>query len=153
MSDIVTGDLDDLPPHEMETIDGLCDSFEREWRNKASPRLEDYVTKAPEHLRRLLLQELLAIELPYRRMAGQAVSSEDYTSRFSELDVRQFRQINAKSIQASRHLATSSVFAAMEDPQSGNSVLGDFRLLREVGAAAWGLYLPRNRSRLGGKSH
>jgi tRNA A-37 threonylcarbamoyl transferase component Bud32 len=69
-----------LPPAtaaEMQIVDGVCDRFERAWQVGA-PALEEYLAQAPDECRRLLLTELAAIELLYRRgAAGERASIDE----------------------------------------------------------------------------
>jgi serine/threonine-protein kinase len=65
-------------------IDRLCNRFEAAWQAGKRPRIEDYLTDVPEPDRPPLLGELLALELTYRRRAGEPLSPDDYRSRFPQ---------------------------------------------------------------------
>jgi serine/threonine protein kinase len=59
-----------LPLEIERQIDERCDRFEDAWRDGAPPDLSMHLQSAPESLRPILLRELLAIELHYRRDQG-----------------------------------------------------------------------------------
>jgi DNA-directed RNA polymerase specialized sigma24 family protein len=65
-------------------IDAACTSFEAAWKAAAAvdrrPRIEDYLAAADEAHRWPLLQELLKLELEYRR--AEHPSPEEYARRF-----------------------------------------------------------------------
>jgi WD40 repeat protein len=65
-------------------IDSAADQFESAWRDGASPNIEDYLPASSE-LRRPVLQELVMIDLEYRRRRGEPRKVEDYLDRFPEL--------------------------------------------------------------------
>jgi serine/threonine protein kinase len=71
-------------------VDELCDRFEAAWKTAASidqrPRMEDYVSEpaAPEYA--ILLCELAALDIGYRRLAGENPSVAEYQARFPDLD-------------------------------------------------------------------
>jgi len=65
-------------------LDAACTSFEAAWKAAATvdrrPRIEDYLAAADEADRWPLLQELLKLELEYRR--AERPSPEEYARRF-----------------------------------------------------------------------
>jgi len=71
-------------------IDDLCDQFEQAWRESESetPEISHFFAKAENHLTdsdaRVLLKELLIIDLNYRKGRQQAepLGVEDYSKRF-----------------------------------------------------------------------
>jgi hypothetical protein len=70
-------------------IDAIATPFDRAWRANVSeggigqrPRIEDCLARLEGPRRPLLLEELLRIELHWRREAGEAPTSEEYQSRF-----------------------------------------------------------------------
>jgi serine/threonine-protein kinase len=64
-------------------LDAACVRFEAAWAAHERPDLEAYLSGVPEADRTALLRELLALELVYRRRAGEVVRPEDYLSRFA----------------------------------------------------------------------
>ena len=60
-------------------IDGLCDRFEAAWKAGLRPRIDDFLKDATEGHRRVLFGELLAVELEYRRRAGEEPTEADYS--------------------------------------------------------------------------
>jgi serine/threonine protein kinase/formylglycine-generating enzyme required for sulfatase activity len=65
-------------------IDEACLRFEVAWKGGQPPRIEDYLTTAPEADRAALFRELLGVELPYRRRRREDPSIAEYESRFPE---------------------------------------------------------------------
>jgi hypothetical protein len=69
-----------------EGMDTVCDRFEAAWKSAAStgqrPRIEDYLPEMPEAQHAILLRELIAVDLAYRRRAGENPVPEDYENRF-----------------------------------------------------------------------
>jgi tRNA A-37 threonylcarbamoyl transferase component Bud32 len=69
-------------------VDQVCDRFEAAWpdpgRLAPRPRIEDYLGETPEPERSQLLTPLLALELEYRRAAGENPLLEDYRARFPD---------------------------------------------------------------------
>jgi serine/threonine protein kinase/formylglycine-generating enzyme required for sulfatase activity/tetratricopeptide (TPR) repeat protein len=69
-----------------ERLDAVCDQFEAAWKvaesNGKRPRIEDYLTKLPESERVALLRELIALDIAYRKNAGENPRPEDYRERF-----------------------------------------------------------------------
>ena len=63
-------------------IDGICDSFEEAWRRAKSvgerPAIEDYLEELSGPQRAFLLCELAAVDLDYRRLAGESPSVAEY---------------------------------------------------------------------------
>ena len=45
-------------------VDRVCTEFEQAWRAGRRPRLEDWLAGEPEAVARILLEELLRLELP-----------------------------------------------------------------------------------------
>ena len=65
-------------------VDGICDRFEEAWKTGLRPVLEDHLAEVPEPIRPVLLRELLAVEIPYRRRAGETPTRSEYQARFPE---------------------------------------------------------------------
>jgi eukaryotic-like serine/threonine-protein kinase len=75
-----------LPPEQFLRVDDLCDRFERAWQAGGRPKIEDYLVAhdAPEY--RVLLEELIRLDVEYRRAAGDSPYAADYVDRFSRVD-------------------------------------------------------------------
>ena len=67
-----------IPTH----VDQICDRFVRDWRSGHAPRIEEYLSAAPEAGRSALLLELLREELALRKQSDESVKAEEYLSRF-----------------------------------------------------------------------
>jgi WD40 repeat protein/tRNA A-37 threonylcarbamoyl transferase component Bud32 len=72
------------PESTIDQIDHICDRFEAAWKAGPRPRMEDYLDGVSEPTRKSLFQELLAVELEYRRATGEQPASADYRRRFSQ---------------------------------------------------------------------
>jgi serine/threonine-protein kinase len=75
-------------------VDQICDRFEAAWKAAAAtgqrPRIEDYLGDTPESERALLLRELIALDMVYRRRAGESPGEQDYRDLLPSLEL--FRQ-------------------------------------------------------------
>ena len=65
-------------------IDRICDQFEFDWQAGEQPRIEQYLQRVDRPDQARLFRELLLIEIPYRRRAGEAPASTDYEARFPD---------------------------------------------------------------------
>jgi hypothetical protein len=68
-------------------IEPACDRFELAWQAGQRPRIEDYLGELPEPGRSALARELIALEIDYRRRAGEDPRPDEYRARFPDLDV------------------------------------------------------------------
>ena len=82
-------DASDSPSFSAE-IDAICDRFETAWKARAPgtpgrrPQIEDYLCDVPESTRSNLFRHLLALELHYRRAAGESPELAEYRERFPD---------------------------------------------------------------------
>ena len=72
----------DLPRAALEVIERVCTRFETAWQAGQTPHLQDYWAGEPAAAGPLLFQELLYLELEYRRRRGEAPAANDYLARF-----------------------------------------------------------------------
>lgn len=64
-------------------VDGLCDDFEKSWRQGRRPRLESILESVRDLAARgVLFRELLALEVVLRFNAGEKPDPGDYLPRF-----------------------------------------------------------------------
>jgi serine/threonine protein kinase len=59
-------------------IKEACGRFEQAWKSDQRPRIEDYLVELAEPGRTALLRELIALDIAYRRRAGEQPQAEDY---------------------------------------------------------------------------
>ena len=69
---------------EFMQIDPICDAFERDWRARRQPKVEDFLCNVAAELRDELLYELIATEVDLRRECGELASEHEYLKRFPE---------------------------------------------------------------------
>ncbi|MEM7317164.1 MAG: serine/threonine-protein kinase, partial [Planctomycetota bacterium] len=67
----------------LERLDVACNAFESELNNQQQPRIEDYLKSESEQDNRLLLRELLNLEINHRRSQGMEATQAEYETRFS----------------------------------------------------------------------
>jgi serine/threonine protein kinase len=71
--------------HELhETLANLCAAFAEAWKNGDCPRIESILDQVAESDRRLLLSQLVALEVDFRRERGEEPSAEEYLARFPD---------------------------------------------------------------------
>jgi serine/threonine protein kinase len=65
-------------------LENICARFEEACKAGQRPRIEDYLGDTPQPERSVLLQELLRLELAYRRRSHETHTPEEYQARFPE---------------------------------------------------------------------
>jgi serine/threonine-protein kinase len=85
MNDADPPRVDPMTPSGAGRLEDVCDRFEAAWRAGERPQIEEYWSAdrtAP--LGRLLMRELLLVEMAYRRALGESPRPDDYTARFPD---------------------------------------------------------------------
>jgi serine/threonine-protein kinase len=141
-----------------QQIDQVCDHFEAAWKAGQRPRIEDYLADTPEPGQALLLCELVALEIAYRRRLGEEPRPEEYHARFRTLEPGWLAQVvaDSDSIKVEGPIRIKADAAKIEVlcPACGNAFrvqdsqptdtlspmrrLGKFQLLERVGVGACG---------------
>jgi serine/threonine protein kinase len=67
-------------------VDQACNRFEAAWRSGGPPRIEDFLAGWSGPDRSALLRELVLLDVDYRRQRRLSCATEDYGSRFPDLD-------------------------------------------------------------------
>jgi serine/threonine protein kinase len=73
-----------LPLPLEKRVDEVCDHFEKAWKDRQGPRIEDYLAGVPEPGRVPLFRELLALEIELRCNGSERPTPEEYHRRFPE---------------------------------------------------------------------
>ena len=134
---------DHLSLHAIRRIDERCDAFESLRRVGQSPHLADYLAGCEGGERAALLRELVAIELHYAQVHGQARDKE-YFKRVLPQDVEFVNDIildhesRGNADTDDEALATASTSTGTEDMPTP-SRLGRYRILQRLGAGAFGV--------------
>jgi serine/threonine-protein kinase len=63
-------------------VNDACERFERAWEADPRPRIEDFLPGPDDPGRRVLLRELIALELELRRDRGERPEEPEYRDRF-----------------------------------------------------------------------
>lgn len=79
---------------DQKTVEKIVEQFEVAWQMAASPVIEDFVPET-EHLRIVVIIELVHSDLDFRIKAGERVRIEEFLNRFPELhkDDETFREL------------------------------------------------------------
>jgi WD40 repeat protein/serine/threonine protein kinase len=67
-------------------VDETCCRFEAACKAGERPRIDDYLADLAAPARDVVQRELIALEIFYRRRAGESPQAEEYSSRFPSLD-------------------------------------------------------------------
>ncbi len=65
-----------------EELDRVCDRFEAAWRAGNRPVIDGYLEEVEEPLRSALLDELISLEIHWRRRRGEHPAAAEYHMRF-----------------------------------------------------------------------
>jgi serine/threonine protein kinase len=84
VSDISTSSEPTLSPEEAERVDCVCDEFEDAWKRGERPELKRYVNDLDTPVGKVLLHELLKLELEYRGRKGEQPTTEEYRALFPD---------------------------------------------------------------------
>jgi serine/threonine protein kinase len=112
-------------PSVAEHLDKVCDRFEAAWRAARStgrrPRIEDWLADTPEAERPALVHELIALEIAYRRRAGEQPQAEEYRDRFPFVELAQLgnllrAQPTSSACLSSLERAPWSAFQSTSEP-------------------------------------
>lgn len=79
-----TGESAPISSSDEDQVDHVCDVFERCWKDGETPAIEDYLKDVGDTTRRMLLPELIGLELDYRQRHNESPTVEEYHRRFPQ---------------------------------------------------------------------
>ena len=147
MSDVPPTSDPTLSQEELERIDRVCDRFEEAWRSGQRPELKAFVEDLDTPVGKVMLRELLKVELPYRAQRGEQPAAEEYQSLFpghAGLVAAVFAEA-MESLGRSQGTTTPPNSAAVvaEPPPPSESLpvpgyVGRYKVVRRLGGGAYG---------------
>lgn len=150
----MTNLFSDLPEDQMLRIDRLCSEFETALRKGRSPIIEKFLAQSQSEDRPTLLRELILLEVEYAVRSGRRISPGDYRKRFPEADPRWFDAV----AHAERAQSDNSQPTLPRDPENPDAasrrtkklrVLGDYRILKQIGRGGMGTVYQAVHERMG----
>ena len=120
-------------------IDAACDRFESELRAGEAPLIEAYLTRVDEACRTNLFEELLALELDWRRYQGDLPQGVEYEERFPDR-IASVRQTFDRVRQLPVVTAPGPANLDDQDAPAGGSprTRGRFRIVRYLDSGGTG---------------
>jgi serine/threonine protein kinase/formylglycine-generating enzyme required for sulfatase activity len=136
------------PPSLALRVNQVCLRFEAAWKAGQQPRIEEYLEETPESDRVVLLRELVALELAYRRLRGEKPTCAEYQQRFpqqAELLSTVFREEGKPAGQPpgeaedSHHSIPTVPDAARREAGKTPDRLGRFQITARLGSGSFGV--------------
>jgi eukaryotic-like serine/threonine-protein kinase len=121
-----------LPPAAAGRVDEACDRFETAWRDGPPPAIERFLDHVPGPEQTVLVRELILVDAPFRRRAGDEPCTEDYQARFPDLDATWLANVLAPSGASPTGLIAPTSLA---DPPT----IPGYQLLGEIGRGGMGI--------------
>src|SRR5260370_12971613 len=101
-----------------QRLDAVCCRFEDAWTVGQRPCLEDYLAATREADRPALLQELIPLDVYYRRGAGDEPQAAEYQARFPALNATCVAQAVAPHAHTRHPVGARAQLPAPADPGS-----------------------------------
>lgn len=124
----------------LEDIQSLCRDFRHRLKRGEAPRAEDYLAGIGSSSQEMLFQNLLHIEMEFRRRRGESPASDDYLARFPQFGrlIRQaFFESTLMSMDGKGETPAVDETIVLGLPAARR--LGDYELLRELGRGGFGV--------------
>ncbi len=117
-------------------VDQVCRRFQDEWNSGRQPAIEETLSTCNEastddEVRRLLLEELIILDVALRKKQGESPQLDDYVSRFSSSKIDVAAAFHSGADQAQP--------VAAKDTSPLPKVIGDYRVIREIGRGGMGV--------------